>query len=963
MFEDTNLGPEILKNPALLQSMVLTEYQNRLGGVYSVADPNNSFNLQLEAASSMSAQLVRWMESSFNAQYAVRATTAAELYNSMSDFDYLNMVASPSNSTANLTFNVDYLIANAVSYDSTYNRVVIPPGTQFFFGPLTFGIYYPINININKFTNNITVLWDTTTINPLNTLTTNMVSSTQYSYGGLNLITLQIPVYQFATTSTIYPVVAQQGFIKPISYTDQFYAVRVYTNLPTGSWTELNYTLSETVYDPTVPTAKITIQNDTNTLIVSIPQIYFTNNQIGNQVKVSILTTKGAVNVDLTSVSTANINVSFDLNSPDITPYSAILSNLATIDLIPGDTTIVGGSNALTFANLKSLIVNGGLYTSAPVTPAQLDAFASKNGFSLTKYIDNVTDRIYFASNTITGGANGYALVTTGNINVTANITSPTILSFADKNAITILPTTIYAYDASSNICTPLNQTQLNYLNSLTGASLAAELNGTTYTKCPFHIVTYTDSQYPVTKSFNLMNPSVSSIRFVTDNILSSPQMSLVSAVVIHNNNGTGGYTIRLGVVKNTAMQAIAETNITVCLMTKDYDGNYVYGTATLTSTTPALYIYELNIPTTYYISNLDTIQATMTASDQASFEVDLNLTSTFDVIFAVAASAVPGLAQSSDVVVNIPPVYSALIGISRQQIDVVFGTDLSDSVYNITNASWSSTTYMTYPQTIYQTYPADVYQTNAQGGLVYSIANGVVTLTKLHSAGDQVLNALGKPIVLHNAGDLVLDANGSPVVAANGSRQLQYYISSIMFDLRMFYSQAQADVSFVNGLTSTLSSYFTTIANIQKNLLEQTNLFYTPNSTIGTATFSLGNNTPVTLNLGFSFSLVIYVSAATLQNQNLVRSLKSDINSIVQAEMKNSIISLTNVASTIESQLSESVLGVDIEGIDGTQTMQTVIVPNNTINPIVGQTLVWDTTANSMSLQPAVTIEMKLAQ
>ena len=48
------------------------------------------------------------------------------------------------------------------------------------------------------------------------------------------------------------------GFIRTIKYTDQFYAARVFTNLPAGRWTELAYTLSETIYDPTTPTAKIT---------------------------------------------------------------------------------------------------------------------------------------------------------------------------------------------------------------------------------------------------------------------------------------------------------------------------------------------------------------------------------------------------------------------------------------------------------------------------------------------------------------------------------------------------------------------------------------------------------------------------------------------------------------------------------------------------------------------------------
>lgn len=1043
MFDDVNLGSKILANPAMIQGLVLTELQNRLNGVYSAADPNNAFNIQLEAASSMNAQTVRYMESAFASQYAVRATTSAELYNNMSDYDYLNMVATPSETVLNLTFNSDYLIANAISYDSTYNRIVIPAISQFYVGPLTFSIYYPINININKTTNNFNVLWDTTTTNPLTTLESNMVPFSQYSYGGLNLITLQIPVSQFAMTTTTYSVVSSQGFIQTISYTDQFYAVRVFTNLPTGSWTELSYTLSETVYDPTTPTAKINIQNDTNTVIVSIPQIYFTNSQIGNQVQVVLCTTKGEVTLDLTSVEISNCNVSFGIGQSSVTSYSSILANLSTIDLTPNETVITGGSNALTFTQLRNLIVNGGLYTNAPVTPAQLDAFASKNGFTITKYLDNVTDRIYFASSTITGGQNGTIMVTTGNVNVTstaADATS-TILSFPSYNSITILPTTIYSYNDTTNVCTPLTDTQVTYLTGLTGQSFVDELNTNSYVKCPFHLVTFTSSQYPLTKSYNLMNPTITNINFVTDNVLLTPQMSVSSGVVIHNNNGTGGYTIRLGVVKNTAMQAISETDITVCLTTTDEDGNVLYGIATLTGTTTSLYIYEMNVPTSYYISETDTFETTLSQVSSVETTVNLPLASTFNVVFLINQSLYPTVTQNSQIIENLPTEYSSMLGVSLQSMLVTFGTDLSNQVYNITNATWSSTTYATYPTTVYSTYTQNQYLTNSSGGLVYDIVNGTVQLTQTAKIGDPITTVIGSdlpyiinsstsititlpskvfpdgtalssssigrmiginnlttlnsasgvyaitavsgtditlavtgypssgtgvctaglPITQYLAGSIKLDPYGNPITMS--SRTLQYYVTSIMFDLRLFYSQNTEDIAFVSGLTSTLDAYFETIDTMQDQLLEQTQLYYVPNTTMGTAVFSSGNNTPITLNLGFTFSLTAYVSQSTLSNTVLQTTIKEDIQTIIQAEMSNSIISLTNIATNIMSELSDVIDSIDVDGIDSNVSLQTVIVPSGTTSPMIAQELFYDANTGIITLQPAITINFVLAE
>ena len=960
MFENETLPASILTNPASVQGLVLTELQSRWGGVYSVADPNSSFNILLEAASSINSQAVRSMEQNFAAQYAVRATTAAELYNNMSDFDYLSMVASPAPTTINLTFNVDYLIANAVVYDSTYKRVVIPVVSQFFIGPLTFGIYYPINININSVTNNINVLWDTTTTNPLQQLSTNMVPFVQYKRGGLNLITLTIPVSQFSVATSTYPVVSQQGFIQNIKYIDQFYAARVFTNLPTGSWTELNYTLSETVYDPTKPTAKLTIQNDTNTLTVRIPQIYFTNGQIGPQVMVMLYTTKGAITLDLTSVEVASCNCNFNLGAPGITPYSAILANLATIDLTPNEDVVTGGSSALSFPVLRDLVINGGLYTNVPITPAELTTYASKQGFTLTKYIDNVTNRIYYASNSITGGENGQILVTTGTITVQPTGVLPaTILSFSNENAVTILPTTIYRLNTTGNICTPLTDGQVTILNRMAPSALATELNNNTYTKCPFHIVTYTASQYPVTKSFNLMNPEVSAIRFIEDNVYLTPQMSVSDAILIHKNNGTGGYTLRLGVSKTPAMVSVPEANLLVYISGADVNNEAFYGIATATGTSGSLTIYEMDIPTTYYLSQQDTFRSSMTGAIQNTpITIDIPLKTTLTVSFLITQSLYPGVVQNNNIMANVSSAYSNLLAVSQQALDVVFGVDLSSQIYNITNAVWSNTVYMTYPATVYLTYPNDVYETNSEGGLVYT--TGPFALTKLHSRGDQILDVNGHPIVQYAAGSVKLDANGSPIVAQ--PRTLNYYVSSMMFDLRLFYSQNSADVSFVGTLTKQLQSYFDTLDTIHENLLEQTQLFYVPNSTMGTAEFSTGNNTTQKLNLGLSFSFIVYVSQATLDNLTLQAAIVADITTITRAEMSNSTISMATLTENILTQLSDSVISVDVGGIDGTTGLQTVFVPPGTTTPIVGQKLVYDINAGSLALQSSISVQFVLA-
>jgi hypothetical protein len=343
-----------------------------------------------------------------------------------------------------------------------------------------------------------------------------------------------------------------------------------------------------------------------------------------------------------------------------------------------------------------------------------------------------------------------------------------------------------------------------------------------------------------------------------------------------------------------------------------------------------------------------------------AAATVDIPLATTLTVTFLLTPSLYPTVVQDVNLVNDLAPPYNHLLGVSRQQLAVVFGTDLSSQVLNSTNALWSSATYATYPETTYLTYQNDIYETNAQGGLVTAVSNGELYLTKLHSKGDRIIDPGGAPIVQYAAGSVKLDANGAPITMAG--RQLQYYVSSMMFDLRLFYSANQADVTFVNNLTGTLAAYCTTCASIQSNLLEQTSLYYMPNTTMGTAIFSSGNKTPLTLNLGFSFALVAYVTQATLDSMALKTAIAADMVSIVQDEMTNPVISLTDIATTIKTQLSDTILSIDVTGIDGNQALQTVIVPSGTTTPIVAQQLVWDADTSTFSLQQAITISFQLA-
>ena len=347
----------------------------------------------------MVAQAVRLAEKKFETLYPVRAVTAAELYPHMSDFDYLNLTASPASVSFNLILDKDWLVANSAIFDTNYNKVIIPNSTVITLGGRKFGLYYPIDILINRTTGSILATWDLSVENPLFQQSSNFLTDVvEYTVGGLNLLALTFTAYQFSKTTFTEISTTSMGFNKSYSYTDQFYAARVFS-MVNNVWTELAYTLSQTIYDPTTPTAILTIMSDTNTLQIQIPQVYFTTGVVGQQVKVELYTTQGALSVTIAQTDAQSVTANFDTAS---SPFATILAQPPTMVLVPyNQTQISSGSNGMSFTQLRQSVINSDLYSQVPITPLELTAAANKLGFSLTKYLDNITDRIYFASSTL----------------------------------------------------------------------------------------------------------------------------------------------------------------------------------------------------------------------------------------------------------------------------------------------------------------------------------------------------------------------------------------------------------------------------------------------------------------------------------------------------------------------------------------------------------------------------------
>ena len=310
MFDDKTILIDSLRNPMTIAKLALDEMQNRLDGKITIADPNTPFCQLLEFGSSIAANVIKTMDEKLPTLYPKRAESMEDLFNHMSDFDYTNMYATPANTIVRFTLPKKYLITNSIAYNSNYKLVKIPRDTVFTVGKYVFGMYYPINILINNYTNTFTTIFDTEEINPLHKLTTNIVEKYDLTYKGLDYIVIDMPIYQFAKSTVEESLIAETGYVKKIVYNNSFYALRIFTVI-SGEYIELSQSQSFLVYDALVPTALVQVLSDINTVKITIPQIYFDNNQMGNKIIIEIYTTLGELNIDTTNISVSSISANF----------------------------------------------------------------------------------------------------------------------------------------------------------------------------------------------------------------------------------------------------------------------------------------------------------------------------------------------------------------------------------------------------------------------------------------------------------------------------------------------------------------------------------------------------------------------------------------------------------------------------------------------------------------------------
>jgi hypothetical protein len=365
----------------------------------------------------------------------------------------------------------------------------------------------------------------------------------------------------------------------------------------------MHQSLSVDIYDPYTPTVNVLVTPENNSFILKVPQIYFTNGQMGNRLEVELYTTRGQLQIDISSISPSSLGVNYNVSIKN-NLYSQILNTVPVNVVSIGATQINGGSNELSFEEKRNRVINNAFHASALITPMDMEAYFADTGFSISRYEDNLTNLMYHAHKILRDNVGGIVPTMSAYIHIENDtVDNVSHIRKTPDGLLTILPTCLYEYKSSSGTCVPVSDTSLSELEEMTRQEKVEHFNKYQYTKSPYHIRLVPDGRYSRANSYNLMQPKLDSLKFEKENDQITAQMVSNMGVISHLADGSGGYIVDFVVEKSKDLVNIPESDIEAYIFTSSIEGVQVGTKLNFLQMFEGSHVYRAHLDTNYNIT------------------------------------------------------------------------------------------------------------------------------------------------------------------------------------------------------------------------------------------------------------------------------------------------------------------------------------------------------------------------
>ncbi len=915
-------------NPSLMQRVVLDYLDEITSGQVDVVDPTNPFVFLLEASSVNTALAVNENVINLRKQYPSLSQTLDDLYLHMSDKDFLNRFAVPSDTQFTFVIQVNDMYTKMV-YDTVEKcgKLTIPRDTELTVDGISFTLQYPIHIR--RFDNGtVQVSYDNAILSPLQALTTNIIDYyLRMDKDGVSWLFFDVPVSQFKITTTYFPVQLSSVFSQDVTFTDQYYYCRVYqrSTATLNEWVELIITHTDQVFDAFSPTAIITVYD--GYLNVSIPKVYFTAGLVNGDIRVDVYTTRGELTVNLGNYKLAAFTTKLKAidEQRDITGYVSALT--LTSYYTYSDGFVSGGTNGLDFDTLRERVIFNSIgIRQLPITNTQIEADVNNYGFDLVKNVDVVTNRIFLATQKLPKPINP-KLTTSANIGIGTYITNVGYLETIDNVMIHPLSQTILSNNLFKNdngVISLLNKTQRDALLALPRSEFLALVNSQYYLYNPFyHVLDHSTNEFEL-RSYHLDQPTVTQLNFISQN-------QTLQLVV-----NTGYYAIRK-VPTGYILQCVVKSgNFYKQLLDGQVDaqlGYYPVGETNLAyinGTQVGLdanneRIWEFFIETNYDINSSHQLAITNSHmfSDEAIvvrtlLELDLH------VFYSTSSITTAFVSDAANDLLGHFLLSNTSACITHETLKTSLGHPLSN-LWSRSRSFASGLTYERYIDDIPLLYTERVYEVDPATQSIFTIdGTGELQYNILFEPNDPVLDDAGQPVYKHRKGDVVLDQEGKPIIITSLSADKE--LDLLLVDGKYYFANDAAFTAYRSEITSVLSTWIIDdLIDIQNKLLEQTKIYFYPKTTIGMVKVFVENNLEDMITSEQSLKVDLYVSKSVYDDRSIRDELQLVTIKALDDYISNSIVNITEIEIALKALYGNTVKAFDIYNLGGDKNYKVV--------------------------------------
>jgi hypothetical protein len=939
---------EVLRNPALIQTLMLNELDSQVNPddrnpTYDIPDGTLPFVYLMECGSMETAANISEVEALMGKLYARQAQTQEDLYLHMSDDDYLNRFAVPASTPWLLILDYDEIVSKAVPFgDQGLKRLVIPRMSEFKTPSLAFTMQYPIQLTVMRH-GGITLEYVLDKESPVQQLSTNIVKwdmlVSKRDNQRRRLMMMTIPMLQFKVNSYSDILNPEALFQTEYVFTDQFFYARAFISRDDETtWKEVTTTHSALMYNPADLTVVFKVVG--NRLKVSIPTIYVTTGLATGSVRIDIYTTQGILDMDLGTVKDTEFSVKFNSIDDDRT-FTAPLDTLTTCQVLARE-RITGGADKMPFETLRDQVINNTLGPmQVPITNVQLQAQLDRRGYGLVTNVDNITNLEYLATRRLSrpkaldvvSGA-GVAMS-----EITFNMDSLSGSAHVSDNGsrMTLMPSMLYSF--GNGKVNTLTDAAIARLDEMGAEQRAREMNGSRYVYSPFHnVLDATNNNFDM-RPYYLDNPSITQKIFVGENDTANLQVAVGDYNITRDEKG---YVITVTLEQSEAFRKLEDSQIVLQIGYQPTgEKRWASVNGTLFTKTERERTYQFKIETNYDIAannELRTTNMTMFSNAQNNYYVPLQ--ANFDVTICVVNSITPGYQPNElDEQVQVHLLPALFMTVNRDRLVTTLGYDLT-RLWRRSRPVLSSESYKKYDHNIPAYYLQTVYATDANGDIIIVVKpDGTLDYQVLHRAGDPVLDEQGNPVMAHRIGDPMLDADGKPILLS--PRKLMYETTLFMVDGLFYYANERDAAAYAKEIPMEIVNWIKNdIAALDAKLLSEAELFLFPTTTYGDTVASIREGQQITIPVDQSFTVSFYLNKSGYTNPTIRPSLLANAKSVINDHLQRSTISMSDILTKLTETSGGDVMAIETFGLGGTNNFAIITVEDEAVRLAVRKKL-----------------------